>query len=68
MEREELEQIKRFCVLTFVEIRHLRKQLEEAGTIPQDDVTDYLQSLESYFEDLSQKHRNLKENHPHVWK
>jgi hypothetical protein len=65
---EEIEDLKITATLTFLEISHLRKQLELAKAIPETDLNVYLDSLDKYTEEFSQKHRHLKENYPHVWK
>jgi len=63
---EEIKALKRLCVLTFAEIRHLKKLLISHGVIPQDDIYDYANSLADYMTELDAKNRNLVKDYPNM--
>jgi hypothetical protein len=63
---EEIKALKRLCVLTFAEIRHLKKLLISHGAIPQDDIYDYANSLEEYMKEMDAKNRLLIKDYPHM--
>lgn len=69
---EQLKELKQLCILTFIEIRHLKKVLVSHGVIPQDDIygqddiSDYTNSLADFIKELEVKNTLLVKSLSHM--
>jgi hypothetical protein len=66
MNPEELQRLRRLCVLAFAEVRHLKKLLISHGVIPQDDIYDYANSLDDYMKEMDSKDKLLIKDYPEM--
>ena len=69
IDQEEFNRLRRVCMLTFVEIAHLKKLLISHGVIPQEkSIYDYANSLEEYMKELDSKDKLLIKDYPNCCK
>lgn len=63
---DEINHIKRLCILNFLEIQELRRRLNIPADARQDHY-DYANSVGDYLKELDSKMRNLIKDYPHLW-
>jgi len=63
---DELNLIKRLCILNFIELQEIKRRLNIA-THDSQDFYDYANALAGYMKEMDDKMRNLIKDYPHLW-
>ena len=65
-ENNELNHIKRLCIINFLELQEIKKKLN-ISTEGQQEFYDYQNSVPDYIKELDQKMHSLIKDYPHLW-
>jgi hypothetical protein len=63
---EELNLIKRLCILNFLEFQEIKRRLN-ISTANNQEFYDYQNSVADHMQELDDKMRSLIKNYPHLW-
>ena len=63
---EELNIIKRLCILNFLELQEIKRRMNIATENTQ-EFYDYQNAVPKYMKELDNKMRSLIKDFPHVW-
>ena len=65
-ENEELNLIKRLCILNFLELQEIKRKMS-ITTENRQDFYDYQNSVSDYIKELDNKMHSLIKDYPHLW-
>ena len=65
-DNEELNLIKRLCVLNFFELQEIKRKMS-ITTENRQDFYDYQNSVSDYIKELDNKMHSLIKDYPHLW-
>ena len=65
-DNEELNLIKRLCILNFLELQEIKRKMS-ITTENRQDFYDYQNSVSDYIKELDNKMHSLIEDYPHLW-
>ncbi|OIQ74210.1 hypothetical protein GALL_441430 [mine drainage metagenome] len=63
---EELNLIKRLCILNFLELQEIKRHLN-ISTANTQEFYDYQNAVSDYMKELDDKMRSLIKDYPHLW-
>ena len=65
-DNEELNLIKRLCILNFLELQEIKRKMS-ITTENRQDFYDYPNSVSDYIKELDNKMHSLIKDYPHLW-
>ncbi len=65
-DNEELNLIKRLCILNFLELQEIKRKMS-ITTENRQDFYDYQNSVSDYIKELDNKMHSLIKDYPHLW-
>ena len=65
-DNEELNLIKRLCILSFLELQEIKRKMS-ITTENRQDFYDYQNSVSDYIKELDNKMHSLIKDYPHLW-
>ena len=65
-DNEELNLIKRLCILNFLELQEIKRKMS-ITTENRQDFYDYQNSVSDYIKELDNKMHSLIKDDPHLW-
>ena len=65
-DNEELNLIKRVCILNFLELQEIKRKMS-ITTENRQDFYDYQNSVSDYIKELDNKMHSLIKDYPHLW-
>lgn len=66
IDNEELNLVKRLCILNFLELQEIKRKMN-ITTESRQDFYDYQNSVSDYIKELDDKMRSLIKDYPHLW-